>query len=314
MAQPKDPSGLSFQSVLRRFKRDAKPKGRIRLNSANPDFWNDPLVKQADLQMCLGHRDIETKIKDKALAQKFLDRVIGQWHAMGETEPYWSNDPVDKYKLDQLVEDALQDFYQDGYVWMDTLSAFESRSQVKIKNGVCVELGCGAGKYTEALAKRFQQVIAVDVSSGGLAVCAKRAKDLALHNVKTVLLTSVDDLASFGKIDFFVSLSTLQHNPPPVQRMLLDQVLSSLNPAGFCLFQTPDWIDGYTFSSKRYLQNAPEAMCDAHCLPKTVVLDILEENGMRLLDFAPDFTLERFGSYTFFAQKRDEPKRDAPKR
>ena len=266
-------------------------------------MWNDPLVQQAYLQMGLGRRDIETSVEDKVLAQQFMDRVIAQWHALGEAEPHWSNDTSERNKRENIDEDAIRDFYAAGYDWMTTLAAFESRSGVKIKDGVCLELGCGVGKYTEALAKRFDHVIAVDVSSGGLAVCAERAKTLGLTNVTTSLLTSTDDLTKFGQIDFFLSLSTLQHNPPPVQKFLIDDALRSLPPGGFCLFQTPDWLDGYTFSSKRFLSEAPDAMCDCHCLPKTAVLDILEDNRMRLLDFAPDFTVECFGSYTYFARK-----------
>jgi 2-polyprenyl-3-methyl-5-hydroxy-6-metoxy-1,4-benzoquinol methylase len=291
-----------LQSLIDTMRR-RNPKGKIELASSNQDLWNDPLVHQAYLQMGLPRRAIETSIHDKDLARRLMDRVIAQWQALGEAEPYWSNDTREQHKRENINPDVIDAFYGDGHNWMKTLAAFESRSGVAIKNGVCLELGCGAGKYTEALARRFQHVIAVDVSAGGLAVCAARAKQLGLTNIETVLLTSVDDLSKFGPLDFFLSLSTLQHNPPPVQKILLDHALARVVPDGFCLFQTPDWLEGYTFSSDRFLNDAPDAMCDCHCLPKTVVLDILAANRMRLLDFAPDFTVECFGSYTFFARK-----------
>jgi hypothetical protein len=115
------------------------------------------------------------------------------------------------------------------------------------------------------------------------------------------------DISTTKDVDFFFSLIVLQHNPPPVQKKLLDFSLARIRSGGFCLFQTPDNFKlsnniNYSFSASSYLRETAVTM-DMHCLPKPAVLDILASHGMTLLDFAPDNWIGQFGSYTYFARK-----------
>lgn len=289
--------------VRRAFPRKP-PQNKILLNSLRTELRENPFVRQCYEQMSLPRRDIETEVQDKATARRLMDRVIGQWRELS-TEPYWCNDTLEGNKLANIDAPAIDDFYADGAAWMETLSAFESRSGISIPNGTCVELGAGVGKYTHALAKRFARVVAVDVAPLLLDLSAERLERAGVTNVTTMQLTYPDDLANVGPIDFFLAQAVLAHNPPPIQRLLLTKAFEALRPGGGVLFQTPDWLDGYTFSSKRFVEKPPDAMCDCHCFPKTEIFRLLREQGLELLDIAPDFNTEAFGSYTYFARKRD---------
>ena len=293
-ALPTPAHGLS--KVLKSwFKRSETPSP-----AAEPDdarFDDD-----ATRQMMLSKRDIETEIVDAGTSKRFMDRVIAQWQALGEADPYWSNDTQDRFKAANLTDASIDAFYSEGSGVIGLIQAFESRSAVDVGNGTCMELGCGVGKHTHALARRFERVIGIDVSRAGLAVCDRQMERFGLRNVTTMALTMPSELSTCGAIDVFVCLSVLQHNPPPIQKQLIAQALSVLRPGGYALFQAPDYRQGYRFATEDFL-TAADAAIDIHCLPKTEVLKLLATSGMTLLDFAPDATLGGLGSYTYFARK-----------
>ncbi len=252
-------------------------------------------------------QDIEVVVKDAEVMQALIDRVAGQWRSLGETEPYWSVLTDDAFRTSKMNPSRIEEFYETGIGSAQFLDIFERRTRTVIPKGVCFELGCGVGRITQALAGKFNSVIAADISPGNLAICKARMRETQVHNVETLLLRTPADISSAGGFDFFFSLIVLQHNPPPVQKMLLDLSLSRLRPGGFCLFQTPDNFKlsdntNYSFSANRYLGEAAVTM-DMHCLPKPVVLDILASHDMRILDVAPDDWIGQFGSYTYFARK-----------
>ncbi len=79
------------------------------------------------------------------------------------------------------------------------------------RGGTCVEVGCGPGRMTGALAERFDEVIAVDVSPAMLeraraAVPAERVRFLAVSGER---LDGVDD----GIANVLVCYLVLQHLP-----------------------------------------------------------------------------------------------------
>jgi SAM-dependent methyltransferase len=79
------------------------------------------------------------------------------------------------------------------------------------RGGTCVEVGCGPGRMTAALADRFEQVIALDVSP---AMLDQARENVAAPNVRFQLvsgerLDGVDDAAA----DVLVCYLVLQHLP-----------------------------------------------------------------------------------------------------
>ena len=275
---------------------------QIALQNADLEFWKNPLVAQCEMQSSLGRRKIQTTFDDQDQARALMDRVIGQWKALSE-EPYWCNDTSEQHKLENLDDQVLDDFYACGTDYMRIIEAFESRSGVKIRDGVCVELGAGVGRHTHALARRFSKVYAVDVSPSLLEVSDARNRKLGITNVITHTLLSPNDLGQFGPIDFFMGQSVLQCNPPPIQRAMIESLMQNLKPGGIALFDAPDWLEGYTFSTKSFMETGPNTAVDTHCFPKSDMLKLIRDQGAELLDFTPEFTAECFGAYSYFVRK-----------
>ena len=106
---------------------------------------------------------------DEATLRLLFERSMRQWARLGETEPYWSVLTHDKYKRDNLTPDALDEFMHTGEEAASFLDLFLNRAGLAAPKGLCVEFGCGVGRVTASLARRFERVLAVDISPGNLA-------------------------------------------------------------------------------------------------------------------------------------------------
>jgi 2-polyprenyl-3-methyl-5-hydroxy-6-metoxy-1,4-benzoquinol methylase len=231
--------------------------------------------------------------------EALFDRVRKQWGVLGESEPHWSVLTDDKFKPVNIQE-TVEDFYETGEATAVMIDQFSARADRGPPSGTCLELGCGVGRVTQYLARRFDRVIAVDVSPGNLAVAERHLFQQAIGNVELVQLTSITDLDTLAGFDFFFSTIVLQHNPPPVQKVILDKLFSKVNRGGGCLFQIPTELPNYSFRLDEYL-SSPVPVMEMHALPMREVLSLLQRHKIPVLEVRPDPMTGVFGSFTFFA-------------
>ena len=87
---------------------------------------------------------------------------------------------------------------------------------------------------------------------------------MTLRHVRTV-----DEMVNLERVDLVYSLIVLQHNPPPVIRLIVRAFLKALNPGGVAYFQVPTYRGGYRFSPGEYLENEAKkhVMMEMHVLP-----------------------------------------------
>jgi SAM-dependent methyltransferase len=106
------------------------------------------------------------------------------------------------------------------------------------RGGTCVEVGCGPGRMTGALAERFDQVVAVDVSPAMLerAHAAVSAPNVSFVAVSGERLDGVED----GSADTLVCYLVLQHLPDrEVVEAYLREFARVLAPGGAAYVQVP---------------------------------------------------------------------------
>jgi 2-polyprenyl-3-methyl-5-hydroxy-6-metoxy-1,4-benzoquinol methylase len=176
------------------------------------------------------------------ILESLMERVGEQWRRLGETEPYWSVLTTPEFKADVMDAERVDSFYETGRSSAGLIDIFAERSGVPITQGTCLELGCGVGRVTAHLAQRFSRVVAVDISPGNLALCERRMKQLALHNVETVLLKSPDQIAQLPAFDFFYSVIVLHRR---YRRSYWRRYLRVFLPGGCACSsrQTPSTVD-----------------------------------------------------------------------
>ena len=108
----------------------------------------------------------------------------------------------------------------------------------EVRGGVCVEVGCGPGRMTAALAERFERVIAVDVSPAMIdrARAAVSADNVEFSVVSGESLDGVPD----ARADVVVCYLVLQHLPSRrVVAAYLREFRRVLAPAGQAFVQVP---------------------------------------------------------------------------
>jgi SAM-dependent methyltransferase len=95
--------------------------------------------------------------------EALFDRVRKQWLFLGEVEPHWSVLTDERFKSGN-IQDTVGDFYESGEGAASLIDQFSARAERLVPSGTCLELGCGVGRVTQYLTRKFDRVIGVDLS------------------------------------------------------------------------------------------------------------------------------------------------------
>ena len=254
------------------------------------------------------HKDYEQPIAaidvevSKPVMTQLMERVQREWRKLGENDPYWSVLSNEAFRNNKMSEQVRKQFLATGLESADLIERFEARSQVNPQRGICFELGCGVGRVTYYLSKKFKTVIAADISPGNIELCKQNLESLGVKNVEYLLISDLSAYEAIPPFDFLYSIIVLQHNTPPVQRFIIDRLATKIRPGGRCLFQTAAWLPDYSFSVMRYLAS-PEEVFELHAIPMPIVLRVLQARGIHLLEVSPDPLTGLAGSFTYFGEK-----------
>jgi SAM-dependent methyltransferase len=132
------------------------------------------------------------------------------------------------------------------------LAGLFGRLEADPRGGRCVEVGCGPGRMTGALAERFDHVIAVDVSP---AMLEQARRNVTVENVE-FRLVSGDRLDGLDErvADALICYLVLQHLPSArVVRSYLLEFARVLAPAGEAYVQVPV-LGGWVGRARRTLR------------------------------------------------------------
>jgi SAM-dependent methyltransferase len=154
------------------------------------------------------------------------------------------------------------------------------------------------------LARRFRKVYALDVSPGNLATAKKNAEVYGNDNINFKLITKIRDYERVPSFDFFFSLIVLQHNPPPVQRYMLERIAAKAKPGALFYFQVQAYAEKYDFDPNTYL-DSPDHQMEMHVFPQSAVFDVLRTARCKILDVMEDNPTNHpnWMSMAFLAQK-----------
>jgi SAM-dependent methyltransferase len=123
------------------------------------------------------------------------------------------------------------------------------------RSGTCVEVGCGPGRMTGALARRFDRVIAVDVSPEMLARARRNVRDehVEFRVVPGERLDGIEDDVA----DVLVCYLVLQHLPSRrVVLSYLAEFARVLGPPGEAFVQLPVLDEGWKPRAWRAIRTA----------------------------------------------------------
>ncbi len=241
---------------------------------------------------------------------RMFDHINETWCRLGDSEPHWSVWTSEKFKTAH-IEANERDFYASGGTDANLIKGFFERNGQQLENvRTCLELGCGVGRATSAIARIFPSVIGVDISGPHLALANRWLQQQGISNTTLVRLSSVEALSELPSFDLLFSRVVLQHNPPPVIHYILDSLLSKVNRNGYVLFQVPTYAADYSFVASDYLKSmsAAEGGMEMHVLPQKAIFELFSRHNLSSLEVHEDNATgsSRFLSHTFFARRGPE--------
>jgi 2-polyprenyl-3-methyl-5-hydroxy-6-metoxy-1,4-benzoquinol methylase len=227
--------------------------------------------------------DVDPGTRDALFA-----RVQRVWQGLGESEAHWSVATLDDFRPDK-IEQSLETFFATGERDIHQLWCTLSRCGIDtaaIRSAM--DFGCGVGRLSVALSRRLSEVHAVDVSQGHLdhamaAVSSRGRNVVAFHAIRTI-----DAVNALPKVDLVFSVIVLQHNPPPVMKVLFTALLKRLNSKGVAVVQMPTYLpERYRFQAKEYLSSHEQGM-EMHAIPQREVFRVIHESDCEILEILED--------------------------
>jgi ubiquinone/menaquinone biosynthesis C-methylase UbiE len=160
------------------------------------------------------------------------------WEAFGERDPLWAilTDPSKKNNQWDLGE-----FFATGEaeveVLIDAIAAFSE----PLKYDVALDFGCGIGRVTQALCRRFKRCVGVDIAQSMISL-AREHNRFADHCQYVV--NDTDDLRIFedNRFDLIYCNIVLQHIPPDYSTRYIREFVRVLAPGGLAVFQAPSHL------------------------------------------------------------------------
>jgi SAM-dependent methyltransferase len=248
--------------------------------------------------------DIRRKMKDA-------------WNARAEKDAYfyvetrfWNNDRPAFFALGEeraalLIDPLLDERGVDG------------------AGKTAIDLGCGVGRFTQALARRFDRVVGLDVSESMVAQAREAA--VAFRNLVFMAGDGITLPVADKEADFIWSYEVFQHMPSyTVIRRTLKEISRVLRPAGIGLlhFRTAQAYPRLLWhiarlaptplmrAAKRALGKDPETADDswrgARPLTRAKIEAFCLTAGLRVIMFRDDPTHEP-GSRVFAVVERAAP-------
>ena len=248
------------------------------------------------------------EVEDPTEIARLLDHIARTWTGFGDSEPHYSVITDPKFKPGQVAQ-HIAAFSASGRDGVERLDSALARTGTELgRDAICLELGCGVGRVTAWLARRYAHVIATDISQSHLALARQHLHDEGSANVEFHQLTGVESLDTLPPFDLFFSVIVLQHNPPPIIRAILERVFAHLRPGGLAYFQVPTFRVGYEFRMERYLhEEFGQEKMEMHVVPQATIMRVAAQHGLELLEVIEDpYTGMRPGevSNTFLLRKR----------
>lgn len=158
-----------------------------------------------------------------------------EWRQWGKVDPFWAVAAWPDRQRSGNNPWTPEDFYDLGSKdWADFRAHWGSYG---VARGLCVEIGCGAGRLTMHIAKDFEEVVGVDVSEGMLRVAREY---VTAPNVILRLCDGVRIPVATATADGVFSCHVFQHfESLEVARANFAEVARVLRPGGSALIHLP---------------------------------------------------------------------------
>lgn len=157
------------------------------------------------------------------------------WDAHAHADPLWAVLSLPEKKGRRW---RLQDFMQNGEREIALLMRQLAQLRIPAPRGPVLDFGCGVGRLSQALGRRFEDVTGADISTGMIALARQlnRYPDRVRYHCTADAGIDALPARAFG---FIYSNIVLQHVAPDLAVRYLGEFFRLLRPGGLLVFQLP---------------------------------------------------------------------------
>lgn len=176
-----------------------------------------------------------------SLQSNYFPRRI--WGDVTLSSEQWLASPEGQRDLDDHARRRLQAFRTQIVPWLD--------SARPLSGARILEIGCGTGASTIALAEQGASVTAIDIDEESLVVARDRAR---LHGVEAEFMrlngADAQQMPSLPQFDFVIFFACLEHMTYAERLTAMRATWAGLKPGAlWCSIETPNrlwWFDEHT--------------------------------------------------------------------
>ena len=159
-----------------------------------------------------------------------MSNTDADWEFWGKNDAHYGV-LTDKKYISENIENNKEEFFLTGEDYVESRLEIIERHIGKISKNRALDFGCGVGRLVEPLARRFTEVVGLDISPSMLEKARKNAVDHRLNNVTYDLSDDVLTNAR-GTFDFVHTYIVLQHIPTKRGMGILRGLLERVAPGG----------------------------------------------------------------------------------
>lgn len=168
-----------------------------------------------------------------------LSRLQKNFEALAAEDPLWtvlSDNSKRGGKWDP------EEFYQTGEEEIADLEKRLSVLNIPLRGDEALDFGCGVGRLSFPLSRRFARCVGVDISES---MIRHAEKNVGRGNACSFILNTRDDLSCFvsGRFAFAYSDIVFQHMAPRYAQRYFTEIARVLQPGGHFAFQLPSHLD-----------------------------------------------------------------------
>jgi SAM-dependent methyltransferase len=164
-----------------------------------------------------------------------LERQRKDWEELAQFNPEWAVLSAPEARFGGW---DMDEFFRLGSEQIERAMEVAAELGLPKRAGSVLDFGCGVGRLSRELGRRFDRYVGVDISAG----MVERARALNESENCTFVVNDRPDLSRFedGEFDAVVSFIVLQHLPDrDLIRGYLAEFARVLSPGGLMAFQLP---------------------------------------------------------------------------
>ncbi|MBU2515926.1 class I SAM-dependent methyltransferase [bacterium] len=196
----------------------------------------------------------------------------------------------------------IDNFFKTGQNDIDFILQEAEKRYPQFQRNKALDFGCGVGRMTIPLSKRFKETVGVDISAQMIGKAKVFAKNVSGCSF---VVNEEEDLCIFPEayFDFILSLIVLQHMERRYILNYIKEFLRLLKPVGLLVFQLPSQIELKAGYQEFKPGMSPEA--EMYGISKEKMFDYIKLNKGEIVDCVKDNACgKEINSLRYFVKKQ----------